>query len=82
MAFGHIGSYYYNNPNIDVNKSLLLLKNVDWSRDNLDCWKGHAIREDGKVNTGETAVILISNKLKQILGIPLTKDELKKEKLI
>lgn len=82
LAFGHIGSYYYNNPNIDMNKSLLLLKNVDWSRDNLDCWKGRAIREDGKVNTGETAVILISNKLKQILGIPLTKDELKKEKLI
>lgn len=82
LAFGHIGAYYYNNPDIDMAASLSLLKNVDWSRDNMDCWKGRAIREDGKVNTGETAVTLISNKLKQLLGIKLTKDEQKKENLI
>ncbi len=82
LAFGHIGAYYYNNPDVNMTESLSLLKDVDWSRDNQNNWKGRAIREDGKVNTGETAVVLISNKLKQILGIALTRDELKKEKLI
>lgn len=82
LAFGHIGAYFYNNPDVNMINSLSLLKKVDWSRDNQENWKGRAIREDGKVNTGEMAVVLISNKLKQLLGISLTKDEIKKEKLI
>lgn len=82
LAFGHIGAYFYNNQEIDMAAMLSKLKKVDWSRDNQENWKGRAIRENGKVNTGEMAVVLISNKLKQILGIALTNDELKKEKLI
>lgn len=82
LAFGHIGLYFYSNPGINMLETLALLQKVDWSRDNSNYWKGRAIREDGKVNTGETAIALISNKLKQLLDIPLTNDELKKEKLV
>ena len=42
--------------------------------------KGRAVRDNGKVNTGEKAVILIANRIKELLGIPLTDAEKKSEK--
>jgi DNA sulfur modification protein DndB len=37
------------------------------------------IREDGKVMNSEEAITLTCAKIKQLIGVPLSKDELAKE---
>lgn len=82
LAFGRIGHYFYLHQDENISEKLLALKQIDWSRDNISDWNNRAIRDNGKVNTGEKAIILIANRIKQIMGIPLTDDELKSEKKI
>ena len=55
------------------------LQKVDWLRSNED-WLGRTIRENGKVSNSEEASSLTCSKIKQIIGIELTKEELQKEK--
>lgn len=78
-AFGELGAYFYNKKDEDMVKKLSILKKIDWSRNNLKDWGNRVISNKGKVLGSETAVVLICNKIKQILGIPLTKIENKKE---
>ena len=79
LAFGHLGAYFYENPKVNISKSLAKLKQINWSRSD-QRWLGRAIRENGKVITGDSAAILICNEIKNVLGIPLTKDDMNKEK--
>lgn len=79
-AFGELGSYFYKNRQINMAEKLSLLKCIDWSRNNLQDWKNRVIGDKGKVLASETAVILICNRLKQIIGIQLNDYESKKEK--
>ena len=60
---------------IDIEK----LQEVDWLRSNED-WLGRMIRENGKVSNSEEASTLTCSKIKQIIGIELTKEEVQKEK--
>ena len=79
QAFGILGHYFYENRKCDMNNKLALLREIDWSRDNQECWGGRVTRENGKVNTGSLAPALICNKIKAQIGIPLNNDELKLE---
>lgn len=81
-AFGRLGAYFYNNPDISVAKKLKKLRTIDWSRNNIADWGGRVIGENGKVLSSKTAVILICNRIKQHIGIDLTDEESMKEKLI
>ena len=65
---------------INMPSQLNALRKIDWSRDNRADWNGRAVRDNGKVNTCEKAVILIANRIKELLGIPLTDAEKKSEK--
>lgn len=78
-AFGRLGRYFYENENADM-RLLNGLKNIDWLRSNEDNWLRRTIRENGKVMNTEEAVILTCSKIKQLLGIELSKDEKIKEK--
>lgn len=78
-AFGRLGAYYYENGQNNMVKELKGLKKVDWSRSNSDDWGGRVLGEHGKIQTNETAVVLICNKIKQIIGIPLSDEEQHKE---
>ena len=80
LALGRIGNYYYLHREINMPSQLIALRKIDWSRDNRADWNGRAVRDNGKVNTGEKAVILIANRIKELLGIPLTDAEKKSEK--
>lgn len=82
MAFGRLGAYYYSHPKIAMTNSMKKLKKTNWSRNNLSDWGGRVIGEHGKILSNETAVILISNKMKQILGIELSREEKTKENTI
>ena len=63
-----------------MSSHLTELRKIDWSRNNCADWNGRAVRDNGKVNTGEQAVILIANRIKELLGITLTDAEQKSEK--
>lgn len=78
-AFGKLGHYFYDNPDIDMDKYLEKLRKIDWLRSN-KLWVGRTIRENGKVLNGETAVTLTCSAIKLELGLPLSKDEEQKEK--
>ena len=77
-ALGKLGRYFFDNPKVNMATSLKKLRKIDWSRSNED-WVGRMIREDGKVVNSEEAVILTCAKIKQLIGLPLSKDELAKE---
>ena len=78
-ALGKLGRYFYDNPHIDMKAYLKKLQEIDWSRYNAENWLGRTIREDGKVMNSEEAVTLTCSKIKQLIGIPLGKDEQAKE---
>lgn len=78
-ALGKLGRYFYDNPQVDMNVSLRKLQEIDWSRYNAENWLGRTIREDGKVMNSEEAATLTCSKIKQLIGIPLGKDEQVKE---
>lgn len=78
-AFGKLGRYFYDNKNVDMSECLPKLCDIDWSRTNPE-WVGRAIRYDGKVLGSDEAVTLISNIIKESIDVPLSKDEIVKEK--
>lgn len=78
-TLGKLGRYFYENKDIDMTTYLIRLKEIDWSRTNYDNWLGRTIRENGKVMNSEEAITLTCAKIKQLIGVPLTKDELAKE---
>ena len=78
-ALGRLGRYFYDNPNIDMASVLTKLKNINWLRSNED-WLGRTIRSDGKVLNSESASNDTYIKIKMLLGLELTKDEIKRDK--
>lgn len=80
-SLGRLGNYFYENTDVDMRQHLIRLQKVDWSRSNGSNWKGRTIREDGKIMGNEQAVVLTCNKIKELIGIPLTKEESIKEKI-
>ena len=78
-ALGKLGRYFFDNPDLNMVTSLEKLQGIDWSRNNEENWLGRMIREDGKVMNSEEAITLTCAKIKQLIGIPLSKDELAKE---
>ena len=79
LALGKLGRYFYDNPHVDMEKKLESLSNVDWSRYNEENWLGRTIRDNGKVMNSEEAVILTCSKIKQLIDIPLNKEEKMRE---
>ena len=59
-------------------KELKKLKKIDWSRKNSALWEGRAII-GGKISKSHTCVVLTTNYLKQVFGLPLTPEEKKEE---
>ena len=78
-ALGKLGRYFYDNPHVDIETYFKKLQEIDWSRYNAENWLGRTIREDGKVMNSEEAVTLTCSKIKQLIGVPLGKDEQAKE---
>ena len=78
-AFGRLGRYFYDNRSVDMNEYLYKLQDIDWLRSNQENWLGRAIKSDGRINNNEEAAILTCAKIKQLIGIPLSKEEKTKE---
>lgn len=81
-ALGKLGRYFYDNrDNDDMAQHLQKLRKIDWLRSN-SSWTGRSIRENGKVLNSEEAISLTCSLIKAEIGIPLTKEERQKEKLL
>ena len=78
-AMGRIGRYFYTHPEENMTEILSELKNVDWSRSAKE-WQKRTIRENGRMISSDTAIILTSNVIKKTLRIPLDRDEAMREK--
>lgn len=74
QALGRVGNYFYVHQDVDMCKTLEALQDIDWRR-NADQWCLRTIRANGRMISGDTAVILTSNVIKMALGIELDKDE-------
>ena len=55
------------------------LKSLSWRRADSAIWEGRALI-NGRLSKSTRSVILSSNKIKEVVGLELTKDELKLEK--
>ena len=78
QALGRIGNVFLTNPEHDMEKTLRGLENIDWKR-NAECWQLRAIKANGRMISGETAVLLTANVIKEELGLPLNADEAERE---
>lgn len=77
-AFGKLGRFFYDNLDYDMRTYLHKLRQIDWLRSNRD-WVGRTIRNNGKVLNSEEAISLTCSKIKQLIGVPLSKEEQQKE---
>lgn len=80
-AFGKLGRYFYDHRKCSMEHHLRQLQNIDWLRSN-NAWIGRSIRENGKVLNSEEAIALTCSQIKIEIGVPLSKEEQQKEKLL
>jgi DNA sulfur modification protein DndB len=80
QVLGAIGAYLLEQFPDNWKRRLRKISTVDWSRDNATLWEGRAL-VGGRVSKAHNNVILTKNILKEILGLPLTKEEEKVEAL-
>lgn len=78
QALGRLGNAFLTHPEYDMENTLHKLKKIDWKR-NANYWQLRAIKANGRMISGETAVLLTANVIKQELGLPLNTDEAERE---
>lgn len=74
LAFGKLGNFIYKNKIEDYPKYIKNLESINWLRSN-PIWNGRTLI-DGKINRKEKSVNLTYIKIKELIGISLTNDEI------
>lgn len=82
LSLGRLGEFYCSNPDIDMVKSLCGLRKIDWLRNNEESWMNRAIKPNGKINRNEQGIFLTYIQIKRLLNLPLTNEEVKKDKIM
>lgn len=77
-AMGRAGAGLISQHPRDWKKRLKGLQDIDWSRQNTALWEGRAM-VGGKVSKAGTQVVLVTNAIKQALGVKLSTDEVRLE---
>lgn len=73
-ALGRVGAGIFDSDICNIDQCLKSLEDINWRR-NSPLWKGRVIRNDGKMLTSNTAIILAGNLIKKGLGLSLTDEE-------
>lgn len=76
QIFGRLGKFFYE-ENLDL-KLLNGIRKIDWSRANIE-WQKRIIKDNGKIQNNEDAIIKGTNLIKQKLCIKLSREEEVKE---
>jgi len=74
-ALGRLGSSLMALPEKEWKKGLKQLKGVNWSRFNSNVWEGRATNSSGRITKSHNNIILTTNYLKQVVGLPLSPEE-------
>ena len=77
QAFGRVGNGL-RDSNKNLEEVLAKIESINWSR-NASVWKMRAVGKNGRILTNKRAVILISNVIKQTVGLPLSAEEMQAE---
>jgi DNA sulfur modification protein DndB len=81
QSLGRVGRAIYELENPNIPKILTKLKDIDWSRRNLNTWEGRAM-VGGTMSKSGKNIVLTSNEIKRVLGLPLTDDETATESML
>ncbi len=73
-ALGRVGAALIDEESGDIDNKLKALEQINWRR-NASIWKGRVIRNDGRMLTSNTAIILAGNVIKKEVGLALTEEE-------
>lgn len=73
-AIAKLGNFFLKNKGIDYKYYLKKLECIDWSRCNSE-WSECIFDKSGKIKTGENTITLLSIKIKQLIGMDLSKDD-------
>lgn len=79
-AIGLLGNYLKNYHEEDWEKYVTKLSDLDWSRSNTTDWLDRSFNQNGRIQKTSSTVQLTSNRIKQLLGLPLTDAEAQIEK--
>lgn len=82
LALGRLCEFYCTHPYVDMTDSLKKLKTIDWLRSNECSWMNRAIKVNGKINRNEQGIFLTYIEIKRLLELPISEEELKKEKIL
>jgi DNA sulfur modification protein DndB len=79
QVLGRVGADLLSLNSKTWRKKLKKMASLDWSRENAQLWEGRAL-VGGRVSKAHNSVILTTNILKEVLGLPLSADEKRVEK--
>lgn len=71
QAFGKVGAYYFSHPEVAFEEQIVKIKDINWKR-SCDEWKLRVLRSNGRMINNEKAILLASNLIKTVIGVPLT----------
>ena len=74
-AAGLVGRHLRNEFKDEWPNYLQKLSHFDWSRSNTADWLGRAFNQNGRIQKNATTIQLTSNKIKQLLKLPLSETE-------
>ncbi len=77
-ALGKVGHALIEQHPGDWPERLVLLQDIDWSRENTGVWEGRAM-VGGRINKSQTNLTLTTGVIKRSLGLQLTAEELNAE---
>ena len=79
-ALGIVGHSLFELYPDDWQEKLSRLEEIDWLRSNSNLWEGRAMN-NGRISKAYTNLLLTSNLLKEKMGIPLSSEEIKMERI-
>ncbi|MCG8353742.1 MAG: DNA sulfur modification protein DndB [Chloroflexales bacterium] len=81
FAIGMVGHELLAHYPEDWRERLMVLGDIDWSRDNKALWEGRSMVR-GKMNKSRDSITLTVSALKRLLGLELTKREIELEEVL
>lgn len=78
QALRQAGNALFQSHPDDWRDRLVALRRIDWSRRNTELWDGRAL-VGGKVVRGNISLVLTTNVIKDVLGLPLDAEQQKVE---
>lgn len=74
-AIGLLGNYLKSYHETDWKGYIKSLSKIDWSRSNTEDWLDRSFNQNGRIQKTTSTVLLTSNRIKQLLNLPLTEAE-------